>query len=130
MAYSAYYTELNLEIYKYEQKQRICRENSKYASGEMFSGHICPRRKAANFCHPARQLFSQMRIIVHSQKQPFLRLHGDVKWSSWNLKHLHVAIHKNKSEKPFGHFHFLQKNLPKYEIFHQLSQNIATHSTS
>ena len=31
---------------------RICRENSKYALDESFYGHFCPRRKAANFCHP------------------------------------------------------------------------------
>ena len=27
-------------------------ENSKYAPDENFCSHICPRRKAANFCHP------------------------------------------------------------------------------
>ena len=27
--------------------------NCKYALDESFHGHICPRRKAAKFCHPA-----------------------------------------------------------------------------
>ena len=53
MVYIAYFTELNLQICNYAQKQRICRENCKYALDESFLGHICPRRKAAKFCHPA-----------------------------------------------------------------------------
>ena len=50
MVYIAYYTELNLQILNYAQKQHICRKNSKNALD--FYGHFCPRRKAANFCHP------------------------------------------------------------------------------
>ena len=53
MVYIAYYTVLNLQICIYAQKQRICRENSKYALDESFYGHFCPRRRAANFCNPA-----------------------------------------------------------------------------
>ena len=53
MVYIAYYTELNLQICIYTQKQPICRESSKYALDKKFYGHFCPRRKAANFCHPA-----------------------------------------------------------------------------
>ena len=48
----AYYTELNVQICNYAQKQRICRENSKHALDESFYGHFCPRRNAANSCHP------------------------------------------------------------------------------
>ena len=58
MVYIAYYTELNLQICNSAQKQRICRENSKYASDENLYGHFLPRRKAANFCHPASARFS------------------------------------------------------------------------
>ena len=48
----AYFTELNLQIWEYAQKRRICREICKYALDENFHGHFCPRRKAAKFCHP------------------------------------------------------------------------------
>ena len=41
-----------MQICDYVQKQRICRENCKYALDESFHGHFCPRRKAAKFCHP------------------------------------------------------------------------------
>ena len=36
MAYIAYYTELNLQIYNDAQKRRICRENRKYALDKNF----------------------------------------------------------------------------------------------
>ena len=52
MVYIAYFTELNLQTCDYAQKQRICRENCKYAFDENFHGYFCPRRKAAKFCHP------------------------------------------------------------------------------
>ena len=52
IVYIAYFTELNLQICDYAQKQRICRENCQYAFDEKFHGHFCPRRNAANFCHP------------------------------------------------------------------------------
>ena len=32
----------------------------KYALDESFYGHFCPRRKAANFCHPAVFTFNKM----------------------------------------------------------------------
>ena len=48
----AYYTEFNLQICNYAQKRRICRGNSKDVPDKNFCGHFCPRRKAANFCHP------------------------------------------------------------------------------
>ena len=50
--YIAYHSELNLQICIYEQKRRIYRENSKYLLDENSYGHFCPRRMAANFCHP------------------------------------------------------------------------------
>ena len=43
-----------LQICDYALKQRICRENCKYAFDDNFHGHFCPRRKAAKFCYPAR----------------------------------------------------------------------------
>ena len=52
---------INLQICNYAQKRRICRKNSKYAPDENYCGHFCPRRKAANFCHP---VFSQTRTVV------------------------------------------------------------------
>jgi len=52
MAYVAYYSELNVQICDYAQKRRILRENGKNALDEYFHGHVCLRRKAANFCHP------------------------------------------------------------------------------
>ena len=36
-------------------------KNSKYALDGNLYGHFCPRRKAANFCHP---VFSQTRTVV------------------------------------------------------------------
>ena len=52
VVYIAYFTELNLQICYYAEKQRICRKNCKYALDENFHDHFCPRRKAAKFCHP------------------------------------------------------------------------------
>ena len=52
MVYIAYCTVLNLQICINSLKRRICGENSKYAFDENVYGHFCPRRKAANFCHP------------------------------------------------------------------------------
>ena len=52
MVYIAYFTELNLQICDYAQKQRICRENYKYAFDENFYGHFSPWQKGAKFCHP------------------------------------------------------------------------------
>ena len=52
MVYIAYFTELDLQICNYAQKQRICCENCKYGLDENFHGHFCPQQKAANFCHP------------------------------------------------------------------------------
>ena len=50
----ANYSELNLQICNYAHKRRICREKkSRYTLGKRFYGHFCPRRKGANFCHPA-----------------------------------------------------------------------------
>ena len=57
MIYIAYFTELNLKICDYAQKQRICRENCKYALDENFHDHFCSRRKAAKFCHPGIAYF-------------------------------------------------------------------------
>ena len=47
LVYIAYFSELNLQIRDYAQKQRICRENCKYALDESFHGHFCPQQKAA-----------------------------------------------------------------------------------
>ena len=49
IVYIAYNAELNFQS---SQKLRICRESSKYRLDENLYGHFCPRRKAANFCHP------------------------------------------------------------------------------
>ena len=35
------YTELNVQICNYEQKQRICRQNRGHALDESFYGHLC-----------------------------------------------------------------------------------------
>ena len=35
------------------QEQLIFPKNSKCAPDKKICGHFCPRRKAANFCHPA-----------------------------------------------------------------------------
>ena len=48
----AFYTESNLQNSNYAQKRCICRENSQQAPDENFYGHLCPRRKAVNFCQP------------------------------------------------------------------------------
>ena len=50
--YIAEYTELNKNC-NYASKRCFCCENNKYVADENFCGHFCPRRKAANFCHPA-----------------------------------------------------------------------------
>ena len=64
MVFIAYYTELNLQICNYAQKRRICRGNSKYALDDFFCEHFCPRRKAANFCHPGDQ--TTMHLFLHN----------------------------------------------------------------
>ena len=46
---------IHLHICNYTQDRRICCKNSKYAP---FFGHFCPRRKAANFCHPVSDKYS------------------------------------------------------------------------
>ena len=55
MVYIAYCDKLKLQICNCAQKRRICGENSKYAPDENCCGHFCPRRKTANFCHPATE---------------------------------------------------------------------------
>ena len=62
--YIAYHSELNLQICIYEQKRRICCENSKYLLDENSYGHFCPRRMAANFCHPGFRHNKWQTIIV------------------------------------------------------------------
>ena len=49
---------VNVQICKYLQNQRICRQNSKHALDESFYGHFCSRRNAANFSHPEERLRS------------------------------------------------------------------------
>ena len=56
MVHIAYYTELNVQICNYEQKRRIYHTNSKFEFDENLYDHFCPRRKAANFCHPVQCL--------------------------------------------------------------------------
>ena len=56
MVYIAYYTELNMQICNYAKKTTHLLQNSKYAFAENLYGHFCPRRKAANFCHPVQIL--------------------------------------------------------------------------
>ena len=51
--YSAYFTDLDLQICDYAQKQCICRENCKCVLDKNFHGHFCPQRKAVKICHPA-----------------------------------------------------------------------------
>ena len=64
MVYIAYFSELNLQICDYEQKRRICRENSKYALDKNLYGNFCARRKAANFCHTGQ--YAQNYILMTS----------------------------------------------------------------
>ena len=52
MVYIAYFTELNLQICDYAQKQRICRKNCKYALDKSFHGHFCPLTKGCQILPP------------------------------------------------------------------------------
>ena len=52
MVCTAYYTELILQICNYMQKWCIVAKK-KQVLDKSFYGYFCPRRKAANFCHPA-----------------------------------------------------------------------------
>ena len=52
MVYIAYFTESNLQICDYAQKQCICRENCKYALDENFHGHFCPPTKGCQVLPP------------------------------------------------------------------------------
>ena len=67
----AFYTDLqSLQICNYAQKWRICRGNGKYAPNESFYDHLCPRRKAANFCHPGLdQFLDPLTVIIIHFKQ-------------------------------------------------------------
>ena len=75
MVYIAYYTVLNLQICNYAQIRRICRENGKYALDESFYDHFCPRRKAANFCHPSQRIFQYDSKPVFDIEDLFLLRH-------------------------------------------------------
>ena len=76
VVYIAYYTEFNLQICDYAQKRRICRGNSKDVPDENFCGHFCPRRKAANFCHPGDRKMGggNMELYLNAKGTPILRL--------------------------------------------------------
>ena len=69
MTHIAYYTELN-----YAQKRRIFCENSKHAPDENFCGHFCPRRKAANFCHPASVGINQPCAVCSARNMLFFTI--------------------------------------------------------
>ena len=71
----AYYTEIDWQICKFAQKRRICRENSKYALDEYLYTLFCPRRKAANFCHPVLLLSLLWRSATTNEQvfQPWLQ---------------------------------------------------------
>ena len=76
--YCIYYTELNVQVFNYAQKQRICREDCKYALDENFHGYFCPRRKAAKFCHPDKDCEAQKHkvqkksILAHHVRKPWV----------------------------------------------------------
>ena len=101
MVHIVYHTELNLQICNYTHKQCIYPENSKYAPDENFSGHFYPRRKAANFCHPARGIYEQSIIklqqteLWHKTESPhlvFALVVGlqSVPW--FKLKYFHLLL--------------------------------------
>ena len=79
-----YFTELNSKIWDYGQKRRISRKNCNYALDERFHGHVCPRRKPANSCHPEQiPFFFNIAIISHqSSKSTF----GGNKDTSWKCR--------------------------------------------
>ena len=66
----AYYTELNVQICNYAQKRRICCENSKYSPEKNFFGQFCPRRKAANLCHPGQWHAWPLHQSYYLKKNP------------------------------------------------------------
>ena len=70
MVYIAYYTEINLQVSNYAQKQRICCENSEYTPHENLYGHFCSRGKAANFCYPGSHYRHRMPSTIKYQPVP------------------------------------------------------------
>ena len=66
MVYIAYDTEMILKASKnYAFVAKI--ENSKFAHDKNFCSHFCPRRKAANFCHPVQTPTQALEKITASQ---------------------------------------------------------------
>ena len=56
----AYYTEFNVQICNYAQKQCICHGNIEHATDENLFGNYCCRWTAANFCHPVQRCRQQI----------------------------------------------------------------------
>ena len=100
--YISYYTDLDFHICKYAQKQRICRENSKYALDENFMAIFAlAERKAANFCHPVLLLLLLWRSAATNEQvfQPWLQPALE-KIHRLNAAPSQVTIPCNKSPKP------------------------------
>ena len=53
-------------------KNDILSRNSKYALDKNLYGYLCLRRKAANFCHPAMNIFFNSQNIYSSHPDPFI----------------------------------------------------------
>ena len=98
----AFYAELNFQICNYAQKRRICRENSKYA-WQKFHGHFCPRRKAANFCHPVVSVTISISITILYMMANTMCLLHDLSFSaSSSYFVININIIKNRH---LNHYH-------------------------
>ena len=59
---------------KFANLQLCPKINGKYAPDENFCGHFCPRRKAANFCHPASVGMNQPRAVLSARNMLFFTI--------------------------------------------------------
>ena len=67
MVYIAYYTELNLQIYDYAQKRRICRENCKYAFDKNFHGFFLTPTKRCQVLPPCLVGESLVCLVIPTE---------------------------------------------------------------
>ena len=85
--YIAYYTDLNLKLCNYTQKQRICRENSKYAPDERFLAIFALAERlptSATLMKLMMMMMMMMMINCAAAQKTMLRGHKTEAGQCWN----------------------------------------------
>ena len=86
MMYIAYFTELNLQICDYAQKQRICSWNCNYGFDENFNGHFDDM--VVIIWRQAEMIFFQKLYGWHGQRRFTLEIKACMMlwWSSYDVR--------------------------------------------